>query len=123
MENTASERDKNRVGMIMFIKLMKAWSQPVHTQMSLLNVSEADRFNALIEGASNDISEDSLVRISYMTRIYRYLHTIFANKNQADSWVSKSNKIFDDLTVIEYMVSNGTRGMEDVCDYLSAQCQ
>jgi uncharacterized protein (DUF2384 family) len=121
MENPISE--KNRVGLLLFNKVMTEWSQSVQSQMKLLDVSDTDKFSELISGSSSDISQDSLDRISYMMKIYKYLHTIFVIESQANNWVNKANKRFDNLTASEYMILNGRKGIKEVCDHLYAQCQ
>lgn len=120
MEHPASE--KKRVGLNIFTEIMNAWSQSVDAQMRLLGMTDVDTFNELKRQSSTDISDDSLIRISYLMRIHKSLHTIFTNETQANSWVNRANTKYQNLSASEYMQSNGIEGLEEVCNYLFAQC-
>jgi uncharacterized protein (DUF2384 family) len=102
---------------------MEAWAQPVESQMRLLGLDDADEFAKLKEQPSQKISQENLMRISFLMKIHQYLHTIFENKKQADAWVNKANTRYKGSSASEYMCLNGTQGMEDVCEYLFSLCR
>jgi uncharacterized protein (DUF2384 family) len=110
--------EAQRVGLNLFFYIMKAWSQPQAAQMMLIGIEKVDIFEKLSNSESGYISEENLVRISYLMKIYKYLRTIFSQEEQANGWVNRPNIQFNNLTVSEYMQLNGTEGLEDVCNYL-----
>ncbi|GAC27869.1 antitoxin Xre/MbcA/ParS toxin-binding domain-containing protein [Brumicola pallidula] len=114
--------DTSRVGLNLFFYIMNAWAQPQVAQMKLLGITDLDTFEKLANNELTDISEESLVRISYLMKIHKYLRTIFSQEEQADGWVNRANTEFNDLTASEYIQLNGTEGLEKVCKYLHSYC-
>lgn len=102
---------------------MEAWAQPLKSQMKFLGVEDVDEFTKLKDQSSPNISQENLMRISFLMKIRQYLHTIFENKEQADAWVNKPNTRYQGSSASEYMCLNGTQGIEDVCKYLHSQCR
>lgn len=62
-------------------------------------------------------SDDQLDRISYTFNIYKSLHTIFENSQQADDWIKKPNREFDGQTALQVMIEDPRK----VSRYLDAQ--
>jgi uncharacterized protein (DUF2384 family) len=112
----------NRVGLMWFFKIMTCWSQPIESQMKLLGIEDSAAFNKLHNKQSTDISDETLIRISYIMNIYQNLHTIFATNESADSWVNRANTQFDNLSASEYMQLEGVEGLKNVSEYLFAEC-
>jgi len=102
---------------------MNEWSQSKDAQAKLLGKKNLDELESLSRTESIEFTNDELVRISYIIRIYKYLRTIFTVENQANGWVNRRNKQFDNLTASEYMQNNGTEGIEYVCHHLCGHCQ
>ena len=73
-----SNTDTSRVGLNLFFYIMNAWAQPQVVQMKLLGITDLVTFKKLASKELTDISEESLIRISYLMRIYKYLRTIFS---------------------------------------------
>lgn len=63
------------------------------------------------------------MRIGQIISIYRALHTIFRDPEQADSWVHRDNAsaIFRGEPAIKLMCSGEIGALEAVRDYLEAQ--
>jgi uncharacterized protein (DUF2384 family) len=114
---------ETKVGLKIFFHIMEAWAQPVGSQMKLLGMPDADKFAKLNEQPLQNISQENLIRISFLMKIHQYLHTIFENKEQADSWVNKPNTRYGGSSASEYMCLNGTQGIEDVCMHLFSKCR
>jgi uncharacterized protein (DUF2384 family) len=121
MKHPTSQETK--VGLKIFFNLMEAWAQPIESQMKLLGLDDADEFAKLKEQPSLNISQENLMRISFLMKIHQYLHTIFKNKEQADAWVNKPNTRYEGSSASEDICLNGTQGMEDVCMHLFSQCR
>jgi uncharacterized protein (DUF2384 family) len=114
---------ETKVGLKIFFHIMEAWAQPIESQMKFFSLDDADKFAKLKEQPTQNISQENLIRISYLMKIHRYLHTIFENKGQADAWVNKPNKRYEGSSASEYMCLNGTQGIKDVCKYLFSLCR
>ena len=110
------------IGLTLFFYIMNAWAQPQVAQMKLLGITDLDTFKKLANNELTDISEESLVRISYLMKIHKYLSTIFSQEEQANGWINRANTEFNNLTASEYIQLNGTEGLEDVCNYLHSYC-
>ena len=120
MEHSKSQIDT--VGLKVFNSITDAWSQPIDSQTKLLALRDTSEFEKLIAEESPELTKDMVERISFLMKIHRSLHAIFANSTQANSWVDRKNSRLGDLTAVEYMHQNGKRGMEEVCEYLLSQC-
>jgi len=68
------------------------------------------------------VSEDVLIRISYVLGIYKALHTIFPDERNADGWVTAPNNapLFAGRSAIDLMVEGGVGGLASVLSYLDA---
>lgn len=119
---TITQRNLNTVGLKTFFNIMDAWSQPEDAQVNLLGITHYEKFSHLKKQEASDINEDTLIRISLIINIYSSLHTIFNNnKQQADSWVNRTNKKYEGMTAMEYMLKNKENGIENVCRYLQSE--
>jgi hypothetical protein len=67
------------------------------------------------------LSPNTLERFSYLLGIYKSLHTIYDDAG-ADRWPTarNTNPLFGGKTPVEYMLSGGTKAIEDVRGYLLA---
>ena len=50
---------------------------------------------------------ERLLAISAVLGIYKSLHLIFANKQQANSWVHRVNTHYEGMSALEFMFKNG----------------
>ena len=66
------------------------------------------------------LSEDRLLRVSYILGINKALHVLFPNPMQADTWIHRPNDgpDFDGKPAHQRMPVSGTEGLQDVRRYL-----
>ena len=66
------------------------------------------------------LGEKTLEKIAMVFSIYKSLHTIFVDEQQADAWISKANQAFSGRSAIDFIV-NTAEGLEIVQRYLQSQ--
>ncbi|MCW8885004.1 MAG: MbcA/ParS/Xre antitoxin family protein [Motiliproteus sp.] len=99
--------DVARVSSSMFFEIAAAWRLTGEQQETLL--------------ATDDLTEptrQTLDRISHICGIYRALHTLFENKQQANEWVHRANSDLGGATGLDVMLSGDIVGIRR---YLEAQ--
>jgi len=77
-------------------------------KLSHLNASE------LLSSKHSDIVAMSIIDI------YKSLHLLFENEQQADNWIHQPNEYFNGITALQVM-QESQEGMEKVQKYLKAQ--
>jgi hypothetical protein len=72
-----------------FARIAALWSLSEDEQNAILcqPVEEAFQF----DDGSGDVQIEMLERVSYLIGIYRALHAIFPNDDQADRWIRRAN--------------------------------
>ena len=109
-------------GLRTFRGIAREWNLTVAEQLALLGVSAAS-YDALraVAQATRDValSEDLLLRLSYILGIYHDLHVLLPGS--ANDWIrhSNSNSRFGGRTGLEIMMS-GIEGMDVVRSHLAA---
>ena len=71
-----------------------------------LDDSEVSKLLGTPGNTDGTIPEAAMERISDVFGIYKNLRIIFPTEQQANEWVKKPNKAFDNRTAIEVMVDN-----------------
>ena len=96
-----------------FGQITKAWQ---------LSGSDAEKLLGLEKEvtANNQLPSHTKRRLSLLIGIYESLHRLFQDTEQANVWVHKPNKAFNDDTALYLMLSD-IEGIEKVNKYLSAQ--
>lgn len=76
-----------------------------------------------IDDVSGDIQTETLERVSYLVGIYRALHAIFPNDDQADRWIRRANQAspFGCLPALALMYTGRVCDLASVRQYLDAQ--
>ncbi|WP_313206928.1 hypothetical protein [Stenotrophomonas sp.] len=107
-----------------FFRLAEEWSLSEQEQSILLasNVGELGRWR---QGIANDVGADVLTRVSLLLGIYKALHTLFADRGQANAWLRRNHVAgeFLDTTALGHMLSNGLPGMQRVHGKLVGQLE
>lgn len=109
--NKALQQDPQRTAQVAlktFFNIMKAWHIEPYEQKALLGSQGNDIYEQWQEGSTGSLSEDVLIRISYIISIYKGLSLMFNNRSQADSWINKPNEHFDGFSALEYILSDCT---------------
>jgi hypothetical protein len=69
-----------------------------------------------------ELSRDQLDRVSYLLGIYKGLHILFPNKDQANAWVKKPNdgSPFRGRSALDVMLAGSMSDLQQVRRYLDA---
>jgi hypothetical protein len=104
-----------------FARIAALWSLSEDEQNAILcqPVEEAFQF----DDGSGDVQIEMLERVSYLIGIYRALHAIFPNDDQADRWIRRANMAppFGGLPALALMCTGRVSDLASVRQYLDAQ--
>ena len=89
------------VSIKMFFFISKKWKLTEDEEFCLLGSPR--EIKILRAGQTGSVDDEMLARISHMTVIYKRLHTLFDDPEQADTWIRRSNQHFDGKPAIEVM--------------------
>lgn len=111
-------------GLRAFFKIAGFWNLDEAEQMSILGLKSPSILQALQAGDVEQCSADVLERISYVLGIYKGVHSIFTQQDQADGWMRRPNKapIFGGKSAVDRMVMGGIDDLRLVRNYLDAMC-
>ena len=106
-----------------FFAILEKWDVDGTTGANLLGgLSRASFFN--LKRSPRALSQDELMRVSYVIGIYRALHILFS-KALANQWMKRpnDNPMFLGHTPLEYVLYQGIPGLQNVRNYLDAETQ
>ena len=117
------EREMAGPGLRTFFRICEKWRLSPELQVSILGCRDGTTLDALQRGDYAEVSDDVLIRISYVLGIYKALHTIFPDARNADGWVTVPNyaPLFAGRSAADLMVEGGVKGLASVRSYLDAQ--
>ncbi len=106
-----------------FMEIAEAWKLTHQEQAGILGVPVGVAQARLEAFEVNDLLPETLERISYLLGIYRALHTLFPNEQQANTWVRRPNTgaPFNGDTALRLMCSGRIGELATVREYLEAQ--
>ena len=113
--------EKNHVALSVFFNIVSAWNVTRKEQIILLGLCSDSIFYDLKAGNVDNLSEDTLNRISYIIRIYKILGILFSVREQADAWPRKPNDNFNNESALKYMLKGEVTHLSDICSYLNSQ--
>jgi len=85
---------------------------------SIIGLSAAELSNQTVE---TELSGHTLVRISYLIRIYKALHQLFTEPSQANAWLLRNNGHFNNRTALEVINEAPDTNLKTVAEYLEYQ--
>lgn len=103
-----------QVALKTFFNIMKAWQIESYKQKTLLGTKGAHIYEQWQQGYAVSITDDVLIRTSYIIGIYRKLGLTFNDHLQANSWINEPNEHFDGLSTLEYILSDVDEGLNNV---------
>lgn len=105
-----------------FNQIAEAWSLTELEQRAILGQSVDAAFAVIGAGDVDDLSPDTLERVSYLLGIYHALHTILSDPEQANSWVRRPNAdpTFNGSTALALMSSGRLSDLASVRQHLEA---
>ncbi|MBP2510292.1 uncharacterized protein (DUF2384 family) [Agrobacterium tumefaciens] len=103
-----------------FFKIAERWNLSTDDQILLLgSPGRSTFFKWKKETAS--IPADTRERISHLLGIWKSLHIVFTDDDQADEWVRRSNRYFDGASALDVMLEGNVSSIYRVRRYLDAQ--
>ena len=72
-------------------------------------------------GKVSTLSRDTLERVSYIAGIYKALHLLFPQPDQANAWLKKPNSAFAGQSALDVMLAGSIVDLARVRRYLDAQ--
>ena len=117
------ERSLARPALLTFRNISRAWSLTETEQSAILGHPLSAASAVLDSDEGHELLSDTLERLSYVLGIYRALHIIFPDQQQADSWVRRPNHaaLFNGTPALGLMCSGRLADLAAVRQYLDAQ--
>lgn len=109
-----------QVALSTFFNIANAWGAKTNEQRVLLGGPAESTLFKWKKGEVSRISKDTLERISYIMGIYKALGILFPTREQADAWVNKPNRDFNNETAMSFMLKGSVTHLSDTRRYLDA---
>jgi hypothetical protein len=110
-----------QVALKVFFNIMNEWGIKNQDQITLLGKPSSTTFYNWKKGLVSSLSVDTLERISYIMGIYKALGVLFPTREQADTWIKKSNRHFNNESALTYMLKGSMMHLSEMRRYLDAQ--
>lgn len=122
IKNTVATK-KSQIALKAFFNMAQHWQLKNSQQMILLGGPSRATFYRWKKGDVKDISSDTLERISYLLGIYKALHILFSQSEQADSWLQRDNqaRIFSGSSALDFMLQGKMLNLFETRKYLDEQ--
>ena len=119
MQEITSNNDITKAARQIINSLTEKWALSEEDIYILLG--NLDWKNFIFE---NDLSQDTLDRISYLLGIYKVLHILLPSSTAADNWIKEPNTapLFKGGNALTYMLSGEIKHLKNVKLYLDEQC-
>jgi len=105
-------------------KVLCKWQCSEQVKSVLLGFESEALFQVMDSNPSDyTFTAEQVERIGYILNIYRSLHTLFSEADQADAWLNKpnSNELFGGQPAIELMRKGKASDLASVAEYLQVQ--
>lgn len=120
-----THRDLSGVGLRTFGRIAEGWGLNEAEQTAILSLNLNDR--SVVSAADHvpPLSEDTLLRLSYIFRIYRAINTLLPAEGRAAQWMRSPGKVpmFEGRSAIETLTTGHLDVLRMLAEYLEAQCQ
>ncbi|EQM88083.1 MULTISPECIES: hypothetical protein [Stenotrophomonas] len=105
-----------------FFRLAEEWSLSTCEGSNLLGIPDESLLERWCQGAIDQVDCEVLVRISLLLGIYRALHTVFSDRNQANGWLRRVQVTgkFQSTSALAHMLKEGFPGLQRVHAHLMA---
>tara|TARA_B110000211_G_scaffold177693_1_gene200882 strand:+ start:1916 stop:2302 length:387 start_codon:yes stop_codon:yes gene_type:complete len=110
-----------QVALKTFFNIMFEWNVTEAQQIALLGSPSPEIFKDWQRNESSSLSTETLERISCFIIMYKNLGLLFPNREQANEWVHKSNKVFGGVSALSFLSSGELSQLHKVCTYLNSQ--
>lgn len=118
-----SDTSKSRLALSAFFKVAEAWGLSEEEELAILGLCNHEVLRAWKAAEGSDVSNETLMRISYVLGIYRAINTLLPRKNVASSWIRQPNEAptFGNRSALELMVDGSIDKLKGVRQYLDAE--
>ena len=118
-----SEAAKARLALSAFFKIAEAWSLSEDNQAAILGLRDWQVLRAWKNAEGPEVSNDTLMRISYILGIYQAIITLLPRKNVAAAWIREPNDapIFENRSALELLTDGSIDKLKVVRQYLDAE--
>jgi hypothetical protein len=122
-ENDNSDR-KAQVALKSFFNMASQWQLSNTQQIKLLGEPSNATFFRWKKEEVKDISLDTFERISYLLGIYKALHILFNQPEQANSWLHRDNQadLFGGRSALNFMLHGKMINLFETRKYLDGMC-
>ncbi|MGE8210289.1 MAG: antitoxin Xre/MbcA/ParS toxin-binding domain-containing protein [Stenotrophomonas rhizophila] len=116
------DRSLARPALMAFTEIAGAWSLTQQERLAILGQPVETAFASLETGTVDDRWPETIERVGYLIGIYRLLHAIFSDRQQADGWVRRPNtgSPFKGDSALALMCSGDVADLATVREYLEA---
>ena len=117
------EARKSQIALKAFFNISNDWALKNEQQMVLLGKPSKATYFRWKKGEVNELSPDTLERISYLLGIYKALHILFSLPEQADNWIHRVNQasLFSGHSALYFMLHGKMINLMETRRYLDAQ--
>jgi hypothetical protein len=121
----SSKRERERLSRSAlrgFFRIMERWKIRDEDARELLGGVSSSAYYEWKKNPDRVLDVDRIMRVSYLTGIYKALHILYGDK-LADDWVKmpNTNAIFGGGTPLAYMIGGGLLAMQTVRKLLDAR--
>jgi hypothetical protein len=119
----AAQQNLGPAALTTFFRIADRWELTPDEQMTLLGITSPSTYYKWKKAAPEKVSPDLLERVSYVFGIYKALHILLPNEEQADSWVRRpnTNPIYGGRPPLERMLSGQVADLYVVRSHLDAE--
>ena len=119
--NEAPPLKANVVARKLFLHISDEWQLTPVQNRQLFSFLSNQQYEAWMSGELNSEHKDLLTLVSYLIAIHKQLHQIFADPIQANAWISKPNREFQNRSSLKIIADYGFEGAQTVLGYLENQ--
>ena len=116
----ADAPERQRSAMQGFFAIMDHWGVDNATARRILGRPAERTFYDWKRGKVARVPDDTQRRIGYVAGIWKALQIVYAQPEQADSWVKKPNRYFGGQTPLERMAAGDVTDLAAVRAYVDA---
>jgi len=106
-----------------FFRIASRWGLSAAEEVLILGVSQSTCSSWRRGVVTIGLGRATLVRLSYVTRIYASLQILLPIPDRADAWLTAPNRapIFNGGTALQRMLEEPIDGLKAVADYLDTE--
>lgn len=118
-----SEKLAARIALDTVFNIAKAWSLNEIEEAAILGQPDLEALRAWKKESGPEISEETILRMSYILGIFRAINTLLPIAERADAWMRKPNKapIFGGRSALQRMTDGNIDDLKIVRQYLDAE--